>query len=302
MFKQRIEYSKLKTGFGPACFKVSAALHNYRFLTNITRVMDVNPKSFLPNLKRALIMKLFESECSPTFENPFLSALEKYHNELLKFGSAHGWINIDDDNYDGLDFPSVSVELNQLDLFNNIEDNNVYWSSVGPYVIKSASHYLNQTTYEHKFFESQYLDPTSKLYLSLQREYFPGKTTQIIRLRIPSSHKPAGFNSKGYKVFLGYNRVLNYINNEPELFQVENVRLPSPTVLREQPDYFFRYGFEFSICTCKTGRRTLGLCAHRMAAVLFFGTDVNFNSQTYRALDGSSYRPYHEPLVEQPNV
>ena len=172
--------------------------------------MDVNPKSFLPNMKRALVMKCYESECAPSFENPFLPALEKYHNEILKFGGAHGWINIDDNNYDELNFPSVSVELNQADLFDNLADNNVYWCSVGPYVVRTASNYLNQTTYQYKFFESQFLDTTSKLYLDLQSEFFPGKSTQIVRCRIPSSHKPSGFNAKGYKVYLGFNKVLNF--------------------------------------------------------------------------------------------
>lgn len=307
MFKQRMEYSKLKTGFGPACFKVAAGMHNYRFLTNATKVMDLNPKSFLPNLKRALIMKSFENECDPTFENHFLPALKKYHNQLLKFGATHGWININDDNYDELNFPPVTVELNQADLFDDLLDNNVFWCSVGPYIVKTAAFYLNQTTYEHKYFESQYLDPNSKLYLDLQREFFPGKSTTILRLRIPSSHKPAGFNAKGYKVYIGFNKILNYNSHEPEVFEVENVRLPSVSILRNEPNYYFKYSLEFTICTCRSGRRTMGVCSHRMAAILFFGTDVNFNRTVYRALDGSSYRPVYtrvpaEPEVDEPEV
>jgi len=209
-------------------------------------------------MKRALIMKCYESECEPTFENSFLPALRKYHNQLLKFGTAHGWINIDDQNYDDLKFPQVTVELNQADLYDNLLDNNVFYASVGPYIIRTAVHYLNQTTYEHKFFESQYLDPSSKLYLDLQSEFFPGKSTTVLRLRIPSSHKPTGFNAKGYKIYIGFNKIINYNSDEPEVFEVENVRLPSVSTLRNEPHYYFKYSLEFSICTCRSGRRTLG--------------------------------------------
>ena len=43
MFKQRMDLQKLRSGFGPACFKLMAALHNRRFIHQ-KRVMDMNPK------------------------------------------------------------------------------------------------------------------------------------------------------------------------------------------------------------------------------------------------------------------
>lgn len=298
MFKKRIEYSKIKTGFAPACFKVACALHNHRFTEKTTRVLDIDPKSYLPNLKRALIMKIYSNECTPIFENHFLTALRNFPNEMLIFSDAHGWVNINEDNYDDLEFPQVTAETNQRHVFDSIDDNNVYWAAIGPYEIKTAMNYLNLTTNPEKFFESQYLSPESKLYEDLQRIYFPGKSTQILRLRIPSSHKPSGFNSKGYKVFIGYNKVINFVNQEPEMFQVDKVNLPPADILRKEPHYYFKYVFEFSLCTCKTGRRTMGLCAHRMAAVLFFGTDINFNRTVYRAMDASSYRPSYENIAD----
>ena len=291
MFRQRMAWNKLRNGYGPACFRLAAGLHNRRFYKQKSRVMDNDPRSFIHNLKRALIIKHFESECNADFENPILSAIQNYHENLLNFNRTTEWIKIDHENFSTLDFPPVTIELDQNQLWDNLLDNNVYWASVGPYEVRAAATYLNTINYQHKYFEAQLLDPESDLYKTLQDQYFPGKATRVIRLRIPSSHKPQGFNNAGYKIFLGFNRVVNFIDSEVESFLVDKVSLPSTAVLREQPDYYFRHTLEFSFCSCKTGRRTMGLCAHRMAALMFFGSDKSFEKKTYKALDASSYRP-----------
>ena len=294
MFRQRMSWSKLKNGYGPACFRLATAIHNRRFYEKTSRVMDNDSRSFIYNLKRALIFKQFENECSPEFENPFLTAVEHNHELLLNFNRARDWTKIDENNFLTLDFPRVTIELDQNNLYEDIGDNNCFWASVGPYEVRAAALYLNTTNYEHKFFEAQILDENSDLYNHLRAKYFPGKLTKVLRLRIPSSHKPSGFNSAGYKIIFGYNRVLNFDDGQLESFQVEGVRTPGAEVLKEYPDYYFRYVIEFSFCSCKTGRRTMGLCAHRMATLMHFGSDQNFNRKVYKALDGSSYRPSFE--------
>ena len=95
MFRQRMSWSKLKNGYGPACFRLATAIHNRRFYEKTSRVMDNDSRSFIYNLKRALIFKQFENECSPEFENPFLTAVEHNHELLLNFNRARDWTKID---------------------------------------------------------------------------------------------------------------------------------------------------------------------------------------------------------------
>lgn len=235
-------------------------------------------------------MKNQENECEEDYENPITGAFETFDIEMFNFNSA-GWTTITDDNVDSLDFPTVTVVLNQQCLFDDLHDNDMYWGAVGSYEIKAASKYLNRTANEDKFFEAQFLEPNSVLYKSLAELFFKDMPLNVIRMRIPSSHKIGGFNSKGYKVFLFYLKVLNYENGKPELFRLADYNIPDEVSIKDHPNYYFKYSFPFSFCSCKSGQRSLGFCAHRMAAVMRFGSDNNYQRRTYRALDSSNFDP-----------
>ena len=289
LFKQRMPLEKLESGFGPSCFFLMGALHNRRFL-NGKKIMDFNEKSYLPNLKRALIMKNQEHECRDDFENPVVSAFDLYDFELFNFNSS-GWISLNEENVDILDFPPVSVVLNQHGIFDELRDNDMYWASVGSYEVKAASKYLNRTSNEDSFFESQLLNPNSELYEALAEIYFNDMPLNVLRMRIPSSHKNQGFNSKGYKVYIFYNKILNFENGNPDSFEIANYAINDEGSIRQHPNYYFKYAFPLSFCSCKSGQRTVGFCAHRMAAIMRFGSDVNYKKKVYRALDSSNFEP-----------
>ena len=301
-----MDLQKLRSGFGPACFKLMCALLNRRF-KHQKRVMDMDPKvravkiipysdlyyfqSFLPNMKRALVMKNYEPECTPSFENPIVGAFQEHAKELFNFNGV-GWQTINEDNCDDINFPHVNVNLNQASQFDELTDNDVYWASIGPYEIKTAAAYLNTTTYEHQYFEAQLLEKESDLYRKLSEKYFLNMPLNVLRLRIPSSHKKSGFNQKGYKVYLFYQTVVNFSDGEPDLFELDNFLIDDQDQLKYEPNYYFKYGFPFSFCTCKSGMRTVGVCAHRMAAIMFFGhSGVDFSRKIYRALDSLNYNP-----------
>ena len=235
-------------------------------------------------------MKNQENECAPNFVNPITAAFEMFDIEMFNFNST-GWTSINDDNVDSLDFPTVTVVLNQQGLFDDLKDNDMFWASVGSYEIKAASKYLNRAANEDKFFEAQILDPNSDLYSSLAELFFNDMPLNVIRMRIPSSHKNQGFNSKGYKVYIFYNKILNFENGKPEVFELANYNAHDEGSIKDHPNYFFKFCFPFSFCTCKSGQRTLGFCAHRMAAVMRFGSETNFKRKTYRALDSSNFDP-----------
>ena len=289
LFAKKMSLEKLQSGFGPACFFLMGALHNKRF-SDGKKVVDQNIESYLPNLKRALVIKNQIDECRPDFENPIVLAFDLYDYDLFNFHST-GWTKIDQNNVQTLDFPSVNVVLNQELIFEQISDDNIYWGSIGPYEVKAASKYLNRTQNPDTFFEAQVLDPNSNLYSNLAIQFFDEMPLTVIRLRIPSSHKNQGFNSKGYKVYIFYNKVLNFENGKPENFELANCPIYDQESIRNHPNYYFKYTFPFSFCTCKSGRRTLGFCAHRMAAIMLFGSTVDFNRKKYRALDSLNFEP-----------
>ena len=242
-------------------------------------------------MKRALVMKNYESECSPTFENPIVPAFKEFQKQLFNFNSV-GWEKINDENVDELDFPFVNVTLNQANQFEDLTDNDCFWASIGPYEVKTAAAYLNTRTNDHKHFEAQLLDPNSDLYDKLATKYFENMPLNVLRLRIPSSHKQSGFHQKGYKIYLFYHKVLDFLDGDSDRFELANYNISDQDELRYEPNYYFKYAFPFTFCTCKSGRRTVGFCAHRMAAILYFGkTGVDFSRKTYRALDSSNYNP-----------
>lgn len=283
-----MDWQKLGSGMGVACFKLCCGIHNRRFKNGGRRVMDGNPKSYLNNLKRALIMKQYGEKLDASYENPFLSAIKEHDTEFLHF-TSNNWVKVDGENISDLDFPSIDCELNQAKIHEKMSDNNAYWLSCGPYEIKTASHYLStETQASKKYFEVQYLKPDSNLYLKIKAEYFPFSDVTIIKLRVPSSHKQVGFHSEGYKVILGYHHVESFTDGKPELLRLKNATIDSDSL--RYPDYYFQNIFRLSFCSCKTGRRDLGFCAHRLAAALFFGTKLDFSKTTYRAIDASSFR------------
>ena len=287
-----MDWQKLGSGMGVASFKLCCGIHNRRFMNGGRRVMDANPKSYLNNLKRALIMKQYAGKLDASYENPFLIAIKEHDTEFLHFTSQN-WVKLNSETLSELNFPIIEAQLNQAKVFDNISDINAYWLSCGPYEIKTASHYLNtETKASQKHFEVQYLKPDSTLYLKIKAEYFPFSEVTIIKLRVPSSHKQVGFHSEGYKVILGYHQVESFTDGKPELLRLKNATVDADSL--NFPDYYFQNIFRFSFCSCKTGRRDLGFCAHRLAAALYFGTKLDFSKTTYKAIDASSFRSRSE--------
>ena len=288
LFKKRMDWQKVGSGMGVACFKLVAALHNRRFIKEDRRVMDMNPKSFLKNLERALIMKSYETKLDISHENMFLSVLKAYEYDFLHFKNSPHWTPITEENLSQLEFPTITVESNQAKVYDDIADNNAYWLSVGSYECKTAMHYLTTVNPEKKFFEAQTLNADSSLYLNIRDDLFPDRDVTIIKLRIPSSHKQSGFHAEGYKVTICFQKVQNFENGHPENLEIRNGHVNPESLLF--PDYYFRNIFLYSICTCKTGRRDLGFCAHRLAVALYFGTNLDFSRKKYTAIDLSSFR------------
>ena len=291
-------WAKLSSGFGPACFKLCCAIRNMRFLEQKKSVLDNNPESYLPNLHRARIMKRYDSECDHDFENPFIQLIESYDHDLLNFRSTSSWVSINETNVALLDFPKTTFESNQKYLYRDLQDHSLFWYSIGSYEIKSACHYLNNSKAKSAFFEAQLLLKTSSLYKNLQERFFPGKSMNLLRMRIPSSHKPQGFNKSGYRCFFGYYTVKNYVSGKPELFELneKDAVIYSSNAWGEglpDPDYYFRNIFEYSFCCCKSGGRTMGACAHRMAGAMFLGAEdrTKFDKLKYKAIDASSFQP-----------
>ena len=263
--------------------------------------MDMNPKSYLKNLERALIMQSYENKLDVSHENQLLSVIKAYEIEFLHFKNSPNWTIITEENLSKLEFPSVTAEANQAKVFDNIEDNNVFWLSVGNYECKTAMHYLTTINPEKKYFEAQIMNPESNLYVNIKDDFFPDQDVTILKLRIPSSHKQSGFHADGYKVTIWFQKVKHFENGEPEKLEIKNGHV-NPDSLRF-PDYYFRNIFPYSICTCKSGRRDLGFCAHRLAAALFFGSGLDFSRKKYKAIDASSFRStYNLPQDPPRNV
>ena len=252
--------------------------------------MDMNPKSFMKNLQRALIMKQYSDKLDISYLNPILSAIEEYDTEFFHFNS-NSWVKIDETNVKDLEFPPIEVELNQTKIFDQMADNNAYWLSVGSYEVKTSSHYLTKTAGlqgPKKFFEAQYLKADSLLYTKLKAEYFPFSEVTVLKFRVPSSHKQSGFHSDGYKVVIGFHRVENFEDGKPESLKLKNSDINYESL--RFPDYYFQNVFRFSFCSCKSGQRDLGFCAHRLAGALYFGSKVDFSRKSYQAMDASSFR------------
>ena len=285
-----MDWQKLGNGMGVACFKLCCGMLNRRYKKDNRRVTDMNPKSFLRNIERALIMKNYDDRLDISYENPFLIAIEEYDNEFLHFVSPN-WTKIDSNNLSGLNFPQIEAELNQSKIFDNMSDRNAYWLSCGSYEVKTASHYLSKTAtlkYPKNFFEAQYLNPDSDLYEKIKASFFPFSEVTLLKFRVPSAHKQSGFHLDGYKCIIGFHQVEQFENGKPNSLKLKNSTVNFETL--DSPDYYFQNVFPFSFCSCKTGQRDLGFCAHRLAGALYFGTTIDFTKKSYKALDASSFR------------
>ena len=285
-----MDWQKLGNGMGVACFKLCCAFLNRRYRKEKRRVTDMNPQSFLRNVQRALIMKQYQNKMDITYNNPFLPAIEKFDNEFLHFVSSN-WEKVNQNNLSELEFPILEAELNQSKIFDNITDRNAYWLSCGSYEVKTASHYLTKIAshkYPKNFFEAQYLKQNTDLYAQIKADFFPFSEVTVIKFRVPSAHKQSGFHLDGYKCIIGFHKVENYENGNPNSLKLKNSPINYDSL--RYPDYYFQNVFKLSFCSCKTGQRDLGFCAHRLAGALYFGTKLDFTRKTYQALDASSFR------------
>ena len=232
--------------------------------------------------------------CDSAYQNPFLIILKYFAGQLLNFRLTADWEAVTAENVDNIDFPEICFEPNQKHLYDDLLDHDLYWLSIGSYEIKAADAYINMSSAAGNFFQAQILKPYGSLYKKISERYFHGKPIKLLRCKVPTSHKISNMNQHGYRVYIAYYSILRYQHGHPEIFLLDGKETKYKSDSGQiYPNYYFKNAFEYSYCTCRSGARTMGDCAHRIAACMLFGSKDRrkFKKRQYQALDGSSFRP-----------
>ena len=266
-FYNVVSLHRMKSGFALASIKVCLSIMNRRFLIEKKMIMDQDPHSFLPNLERALLFQSRHEKLSDGTENKFWPIMRDNFSSLFNFRLSTPWIKIGMENQSDLDFPPIIFDSSETAIYDNLKPNHLWYFTLGTYGCKRTCSYLNTVEYERDYFDAQKLNPNSELYniivagLSLSKVH-------VVRFRVPSMHKPGSINANGYHGVICYHSVESFDPSDPSKFTLkENI----PVTGLDKNDYYFANTMVAHWCSCKTGQRTIGSCAHVIAAIVGFG-------------------------------
>ena len=259
-----------------AALKIVMAIINLRIGKGTSRPIDMQMKSFLPNLRRAYVFRKSQKMMNENSEN-FILTIIKANPHWFDFRTKP-WRNIRHANLPEINFPSVSYSSNEEDLYNELNPSHIYHMSLGNYAIKRGLNYLNSPEYEQNCFELQFLPLESDYYRVIQRQYFPSLPIRIIRFKVQSYHKKSFFNQKGYRGYIAYIPVTHFDPLRNDRFRL----LGNSTVSNlNDSNFYFKNSIKGHFCTCKTGARMVGCCSHIIAAILGFGCPSDFSKERY---------------------
>lgn len=207
-------------------------------------------------------------------------------DRLFDFRKNTEWDRISHQNIAILEFPPVNFNEIHTEIYANLEPNHVYFFSLGSYSLKRTSAYLNTVEYERDLFECQKLKKNTDLYLKLESMFGKNGNLELVRFRVPSAHKPGSINANGYKGYIAYVPVQKYVKDIPSEFQLKNHEEVTDL---DMQDYYFSNTIIAHFCTCKTGNRTVGGCAHITAAIVGFGKPANYSKARFYILDPSLF-------------
>ena len=242
--------------------------------------------SFMANLERALLFKLRANKLSPDHQNAFWPFMDLYFDELFDFRRNTEWLRLKHETSSLLEFPSVNFDETDIDIYKNLEPNHIFYFSLGSYSLKRTIAYLNTVEYERDFFECQKLKKDGVLYSKLKQMFGKNGNLELVRFRVPSAHKAGNINANGYRGYIAYIPIQKYVKDSPNEFQLKNYENVTDLDMR---DYYFSNSIVAHFCTCKTGLRTVGGCAHITAAVVGFGRPLSYTKSQFYILDPSLF-------------
>lgn len=280
-----VSLQRMRSGFGLAGIRLILAILNRRHLENGQMMMDMNLNSYLPTLERALLFKIRHEKLSDGTENALWPIIESNFSDFFNFRLSIPWDRITSELQSDLDFPDVSFDDNEVQVYESLQPNHIWYFCLGNYGLKRACSYLNSVEYERDFFDCQKLKIDSDLYRIISNRF---NTTHfnVIRFRIPSIHKPGSINSNGYHGVVCYRSVESYDRADPLKFKL---RGNIPVTDLDKQDYYFSNTILGHWCSCKSGMRTIGSCTHVISALVGFGRPAHYSKPRFRVLNTSTF-------------
>ena len=275
----------MKSGFALAGLHLVLSILNRRFKKDRKMMMDMNIDSYLPNLERALLFRTRHEKLSDGVQNKFWPIMKANFSALFDFRHSNSWDRIPMELASLLDFPPVKFDDNEVEIYESLEPNHVWFFSLGNYGLKRACSYLNSVEYERDFFEAQKLKLNSNLFnvisLGLKSSDF-----NVVRFRIPSVHKPGSINANGYHGIICYRSVKSYDPSDASKFELTgNITVTD----LDKKDYYFSNTIIAHWCSCKTGQRTIGSCTHIISAIVGFGRPAHYKKPRFKILDPNTF-------------
>ena len=280
-----VSLQRMRSGFGYAGIRFILAIHNRRYIEYGHMIMDMNLDSYLPTLERALLFKIRHEKLSDGTENAFWPIMQSHFSDFFNLRLSTPWERITAEEQADLDFPVVSFDDNEVQIYESLQPNHVWFFCLGNYGLKRACSYLNSVEYERDFFDCQKLKIDSYLF-EIVSNRFGTKDFNVVRFRIPSIHKPSSINSNGYHGVICYRSVENYDPSDPSKFKL---RGDIPVTDLDKQDYYFSNSILAHWCSCKTGMRTIGSCTHVLSAMVGFGRPAYYSKPRFRVLNPSTF-------------
>ena len=286
-FANQVNLQHINSGYCVAAAKFICAFLNYRFKSNRSMCLDMNSRSFLPNLKRAFLMRSDELRSSERAKNIIWPIIERYFTLLHDYRHITDWSKISKETVKNLKFPAVSFDVIPNDVYMNLESNHVYWFSYGNYSLKRCLSYLNTTEYEVAFFNCQLLKTENcLLFDEIVKGLNASRELRVIRCKIPSAHKPGHYNAQGYRCIIAYYPVIEYSSEDPSKFLMAGNQ---PGINLDKDDFYFQNCIRGYWCSCKAGLRTMGACSHIVTCLVAFGRPVDYKRARFLILDPLTY-------------
>ena len=110
-FANQVNLQHINSGYCVAAAKFISAFLNYRFKHNGSMCLDMNSRSFLPNLKRAFLMRSDELRSSERAKNIIWPIIERFFTLLHDYRHINDWSKISKETVENLKFPAVSFDV-----------------------------------------------------------------------------------------------------------------------------------------------------------------------------------------------
>ena len=280
-----VSLQRLRSGFALAGIRLILAILNRRHIENGQMIMDMNLNSYIPTLERALLFQIRHEKLADGTENAFWPIMQAHFSDFFDLRLSAPWDRITAELQADLNFPDISFDENEVQVYESLQPNHIWYFCLGNYGLKRACSYLNSVEYELNFFDCQKLKIDSDLYRIIS-DRFNTTHFNVIRFRIPSIHKPGSINSNGYHGIICYRSVESYDSSDPSKFKL---RGNIPVTDLDKQDYYFSNVILAHWCSCKSGMRTIGSCTHIISALVGFGRPAHYSKPRFRVLNTSTF-------------